>query len=199
MAKDETKNIITKETIEKELKFLNKADIRSSLVMIAVMAVIFVPLSIIPIYIFFSVGRKTILLGICCFLGFLVFLLPIFLNLISLVKAINEAHLLKKGDWFVDTDEVRYKTEEVEHRHTIDVLYFYRYGRVVSGGVERRHTIDVLYFYRYGRVVSGGAEFQLASQDDAFYLVIYKKKKPSIVLHYSQKMYEYREYATVSL
>ena len=184
MAKDETKNIITKETIEKELKFLNKADIRSSLVMIAVMAVIFVPLSIMPIYIFFSVGRKTILLGICCFLGFLVFLLPIFLNLIPLVKAINEAHLLKKGDWFVDTDEVRYKTEEVEHRHTI---------------VEHRHTIDVLYFYRYGRVVSGGAEFQLASQDDAFYLVIYKKKKPSVVLHYSQKMYEYREYATVSL
>ena len=139
--------------------------------MIAVMAVIFVPLSIIPIYIFFSVGRKTILLGICCFLGFLVFLLPIFSNLISLVKAINEAHLLKKGDWFVDTDEVRYKTEEVEHRHTIDVLYFYRYGRVVSGG----------------------ADFQLASQDDVFYLVIYKKKKPSVVLHYSQKMYEYKE------
>ena len=177
MAKDETKNIITKETIEKELKFLNKADIRSSLVLIAVMALIFVPLSIIPIYIFFSVGRKTILLGICCFLGFLVFLLPIFLNLISLAKAINEAHLLKKGDWFVDVDEVRYKTEELEHKHTIDVLYFYRYERVVSGG----------------------AEFQLASQDDVFYLVIYKKKKPSIVLHYSQKMYEYREYATVSL
>ena len=171
MAKNETKNIITKEAIEKELKFLNKADIRSSLVLIAVMALIFVPLSIIPIYIFFSVGRKTILLGICCFLGFLVFLLPIFLNLIPLVKAINEAHLLKKGDWFVDVDEVRYKTEELEHKHTIDVLYFYRYERVVSGG----------------------AEFQLASQDDVFYLVIYKKKKPSVVLHYSQKMYEYQE------
>ena len=40
MAKNETKNIITKEAIEKELKFLNKADIRSSLVLIAVMALI---------------------------------------------------------------------------------------------------------------------------------------------------------------
>ena len=171
MAKDETKNIITREIIEKELKFLNKADIRSSLVLIAVMTLIFVPLSIIPIYIFFSVGGKTILLGSCCFLFFLVFLLPIFLNLIPLVKAINEAHLLKKGDWFVDIDEVRYKTEELEYKHPIDVLYFYRYERVVSGG----------------------AEFQLASQDDAFYLVIYKKKKPRVVLHYSQKMYEYQE------
>ena len=171
MAKNETKNIITKETIEKELKFLNKADIRSSLVLIAVMAVVFLPLSLLPIYIFLSVGRKTILLGICCFLGFSVFLLPIFFNLISLLKSINEAHLLKKGDWFVDIDEVRYKTEEIEHRHTIDVLYFYRYERVVSGGIE----------------------FQLASQDDAFYLVIYKKKKPSVVLHYSLKMYEYQE------
>ena len=171
MAKNETKNIITRETIEKELKFLNKADIRSSLVLIAVMTVFFLPLSILPIYIFFSVGKKTILLGICCFLSFSVFLLPIFFNLIPLVKAINEAHLLKKGDWFVDVDEVRYKTEELEHKHTIDVLYFYRYERVVSGG----------------------AEFQLASQDDVFYLVIYKKKKPSVVLHYSQKMYEYQE------
>ena len=171
MAKDETKNIITRETIEKELKFLNKADIRFSLVLIAVMTVIFVPLSIISIYIFFSVGRKTILLGIFCFLSFSGFLLPIFLNLISLVRAINEAHLLKKGAWFVDVDKVRYKTEEL----------------------QRRHTTYVLYFCRYKRVVSGGADFQLASQDDAFYLVIYKKKKPSVVLHYSQKMYEYRE------
>ena len=171
MAKNETKNIITRETIEKELKFLNKADIRSYLVLIAVMTVIFLPLSILPIYIFFSVGKKTILLGICCFLSFSVFLLPIFFNLISLVKAIKEAHLLKKGDWFVDVDEVRYKTEELEHKHTIDVLYFYRYERVVSGG----------------------AEFQLASQGDAFYLVTYKMKKPSVVLHYSQKLYEYQE------
>ena len=101
MAKNETKNIITKETIEKELKFLNKADIRSSLVLIAVIAVVFLPLSLLPIYIFLSVGRKTILLGICCFLGFSVFLLPIFFNLISLLKSINEAHLLKKGDWFI--------------------------------------------------------------------------------------------------
>ena len=63
MAKNETKNIITKEAIEKELKFLNKADIRSSLVLIAVMALIFVPLSIMPIYIFFSVSKKKYSLG----------------------------------------------------------------------------------------------------------------------------------------
>ena len=171
MAENETKNIITRETIEKELKFLNKAEIRLFLILAVVITVICVPLSTLPIRIFYSDVRKTILLGICCFLGFLVFLLPIFLILIDLLKAINEAHLLKKVDWFVDIDEVRYKTEEAEHKRTIKVLYFYRYERVVSNRVE----------------------FQLTSQDDAFYLVIYKKKKPSVVLHYSQKMYEYQE------
>ena len=171
MAKEETKNIITKETIEKELKALNKADIRSTMVYIAAMTVFFVPLSIIPIYLFFSVPRKTILLGIGCFLGSFVLLLPVLINLFFLAKVINEARLLKQGDWFVDIDQVRYKTQEIKYRHTSNVLYFYRYERVASGGVN----------------------FQLASQDDRFYLVIYKKKKPCVVLHYSQKAYEYHE------
>ena len=108
MAKEETKNIITKETIEKELKALNKADIRSTMVYIAAMTVFFVPLSIIPIYLFFSVPRKTILLGIGCFLGSFVLLLPVLINLFFLAKVINEARLLKQGEWFVDIDQVRY-------------------------------------------------------------------------------------------
>lgn len=171
MPDKETKNILTGEMLKKELAFLNKADMRYSLVLTVAMAVVFVPLSILPLYTFFSAEQKTVLFGIGCFLGCFVLLLPILICLFSLVRAIRDARLLKAGDWFVDVDEVRHKAEELRHKHTEDVLYFSRYGRLVSGGVA----------------------FQLASPGDAFYLVLYNKKKPTAVLHYSQKLYEYRE------
>lgn len=171
MAKEETKNIITRETVEKELKRLNKAEIHAFLVLFIVMTLVCVPVSILLIYGFFSVGRHIVLLGISCFLLSFALLIPVVILLVSLIQAINEKKLLKNGDWLVDVDEVQYKMEEV----------------------ERRHTIKVFYFYKYGRRAAGDVEYQLASQGDAFYLVVYKKKKPRAVLNYSQKLYEYRE------
>ena len=171
MDKKETKNIITRETVEKELTRLNKADIHLSLVLLIFMTVVEVPLSILPICLFFAVGEQMVLLGIGCFLLSFALLIPVVIQLVSLITALNETQLLKNGDWFVDVDELQYKTEEM----------------------ERRHTINVLYFYKHGRVGSDDTEYQLASQGDAFYLVVYKKKKPRVALHYFQKLYEYRE------
>ena len=171
MDKKETKNIITRETVEKELKRLNKAEIHSFLVLFIVMTLVCVPVSILLIYGFFSVGRHIVLLGIGCFLLSFALLIPVVIQLVSLITALNETQLLKNGDWFVDVDELQYKTEEMEQRHTINVLHFYKHGRVVSGDVS----------------------YQLASQGDPFYLVVYKKKKPRVALYYSQKLYEYRE------
>lgn len=164
----QTKNIITKESIYKELRFLNGADIRSACVVLAVMLIIFIPLSIMPIYIFCSIGQKTFLVGLLCFACTLIFLIPIGYWVYSLIKAIAQSKIIKNRAFSIVIDEVSYKQEELEHRHMIKVLYFRQYGRVVSGNTE----------------------YQLASGDDAFYLVIYHTKKPMVALHYSMKMYQ---------
>ena len=164
----ETKNILCAEYIEKELRFLNKANIRSSLALLVAMMIIFIPLSAIMINVFLDLERKTFFTCVFSFGTVLIFFSPILLFLYNLIRALREKQLIKRGEWVVVTDELLYKTEEV----------------------IRRHIETFLFFAQYGKVVTNSTTYQLAEQGDIFYLVMYKKRK-SVLFHYSQKMYEY--------
>ena len=167
----QTKNIITREWVEKELRFYNTADIRSCLVVCSSVALVFIPLTVLCVY-GTSLFFKNIFVKIlsCILIGVLISC-PVWLNLLSLRGFLAEKKRLANGDFEIVTREVLYKSEKLVHRHIEEFLHFKDFKEISVG-----HT-----------------DFQLASAGDLFYLIHYKGEK-SISLFYSCKMYEYREH-----
>lgn len=164
----QTKNIITRELIEKELRFYNTADIKSALVMLGPVSLFFLPITVGFMYgILSSIKIENILFKVV--LALLVGSItssPIWLYLVSLRTALAERRLLLRGEFDVVVREVLYKSEKIVHRHTEEFLHFNDFKEI---SVD--HTT-----------------FQLASQGDIFYIVHYKSKN-YIKLLYSDKMY----------
>ena len=166
----QSKNVITREFIEKELRFYNTADIRSAFLLCAGLALLFVPLTIGIVYGFF-VLFKTVWLKIL--LSVLVGALtsaPVWINLLSLKPSLKERKLLQNGDFDIAVCEVLYKDKKTVHRHTENFLHFVGFKEI---SVEK-------------------VNFDLASQGDEFYIVYYKGLT-DIKLVYSLKMYVFKE------
>ncbi len=51
----------------------------------------------------------------------------------------------------------------------------------------------MIYFSKYGRCIPSGTVFDLASENDEFYLVILDKKNPELEFAYYSMMYDYKE------
>lgn len=165
----QTKNIISREWVAKELLFYNTADIRYALVLCGVFSLFFLPLTVLLIYsicssyenvaleIFFSVILGTISSA------------PIWINILSLRKSFAERKMLKRGEFDVVTREVTDKSEKLIHRHLEEFLCFNDFKETTVD-----HTV-----------------FQLASVGDEFYIVHYKTKN-TIKLLYPAKIYEYK-------
>ena len=165
----QTKNVITRESIEKELRFYNTADIRSTLVLCGALSPLFVLFTVLVVYGFVTL-LKTIWLKIILsvFLGVLTSS-PIWLNLLALGIRLKERKLLRNGDFNIAVCEVQYKDERFVNRHTEKYLHF--------DGFENVSVENVNY--------------DLVSQGDEFYIVHYKGHA-TIKLLYSLKMYEFR-------
>lgn len=162
----QTKNIITREWIEKELRFYNTADIKSRLVLCSVFTVIFLPITIALVYGItksFNIVLAEIVLSI--FIGGITSS-PIWGFFLLIRNALCERKMLARGEFDIVTCDVSYKSQEMVHRHMEEYLHFCGFNKISVG-----HTT-----------------FQLASAGDTFYIVHYKGKK-DIKLFYSAKMY----------
>ena len=165
--KKQTKNIITREWIEKELRFYNTADIKSRLVLCGVFTVILLPITIALIYgILLSLDNVLVKIVLSIFMGAITSS-PIWLSFLLIQNAFCERKMLARGNFDIVTCDVSYKSEEMVHRHMEEYLHFSGFNKISVG-----HTT-----------------FQLTSAGDTFYIVHYKDKK-DIKLLYSAKMYE---------
>ena len=163
----QTKNIITREWVEKELRFYNTADIRSRLVLCSVFTVILLPITIALIWgVVESFDHVLVEIFLSIFMGCITSS-PILHFSLLIREALCEKKMLDRGEFDIVTRDVSYKSEEMVHRHIEEFLYFCEFDKISVG-----HTT-----------------FQLASVGDEFYIVHYKGKK-DIKLFYSAKMYE---------
>ncbi len=164
------KNVIAREFIEKELRFYNTADIRSTLGLCGGLSLLFVPLTIGVVYGFFALLENIWLKILLSVLVGALISAPIWVNLLSLKTSLAERKLLQNGDFDIEVCKVQYKDEKPVQRHTEKFLHFDGFKEVSVGNVN----------------------YDLVSQGDEFYIVHYKGNT-TIKLLYSLKMYDYRE------
>lgn len=165
----QTKNIITREWVEKELRFYNTADIRYTLIVCAALSLLCLPITAICIYGVLSEFQNAFFKIVLCIVVVGVLTAPVWLGLLSLWGSIVERKLLKNGDFDIVTRELLYKEERT----------------------NRRHIDEFFGFDDFDEIKVGHTAFQMASQGDEFYIVHYLTKK-QIKLLYAAKMYEYR-------
>ncbi len=164
------KNILTRDYVERELQFYNKADIRSTLVLSAVMALFFIPFAILGIVLVMAVVDELILKIVLCTLLGTLLSCPCWLHVLALIKHFQEGKQLKNSEFEIVTRKVRDKSEKVVHRHTEKFLSF-----------EDFRDISV-----------GGTTYDLSTYGDVFYIVHYRGKN-EIKLLYPEKMYDFKE------
>ena len=166
----QTKNILTRESIEKELRSYNTADIRSTLALCAALSLLFIPLTVGAVYGIFALLKNTLLKILLSVLIGGLTSAPIWINLLALIRNLRERKLLQNGDYNILVCGVQYKDEKPVHRHTEKFLHFNGFEEVLVENVN----------------------YDIVSQGDEFYIVHYKGHT-TIKLLYSLKMYEYRE------
>ena len=162
----QTKNAITRDFIENELCFYNKADIRSTLTLCGAMSLCFVPLTAGIVYGFFALLEITWLKILLSVLVGGLTSAPIWINLLSLKKSLSERRLLRNGDFDIAVRQVQYKEEKPVQRYTEKFLHFAGFKEISVSSVN----------------------YDFSSQGDEFYIVHYKGSK-EIKLIYSLKMY----------
>lgn len=166
----QTKNIITREWVEKELRFYNNADIKSTLVLCGALSLFFVPLTVGVIWGVVSLLENVWLRVFLSVLIGGIMSAPVWINLLSLRVSLEERKLLLSGDFDIVSREVLYKSEKTSQRHSDYLLHFEGFG---DTSVTR-------------------TQYELASSGDEFYIVYYRSQN-TVKQFYSAKMYEYKE------
>ena len=163
----QTKNVITREIIEKELRFSNTAYIRSTLVLCAGLSLLFVPLTVLAVCVVCGAFTAVLLEIIISVLLGAVLSAPVWINLLCLIPKLKERKLLQNGEFDITVCEVSYKEKKT----------------------VRRHTENVLHFVGFDGASVASTTFDLASQGDEFYVVHYKGLT-GIELLYPLNLYE---------
>ena len=145
----QTKNIITRKTVEKELYLRNKADIRSPLVMCGILLLIFALPTIGIIALIQNIYMKILVAFLLGSGPVVAFLLQLFVLRISF----KERTLLHNGDFEITVHKVQYKDEKLVNRF----------------GAQK-----YLHFGGFKKIAVENANYDLTAQGDAFYLVHYK-------------------------
>ena len=161
MYMDESKKrLITRESCAKQLRTEALLDCRLYAIALVVVSALCLPLG------FWTIKTLSHLIfwGI---VGALIFAAPTACLSALLIRSIVTLRRIGQGRFVIVVDDV---------------------CEIRRGEPERKHTVDVLYFTRYGRYVSGGAEFELTDVRDCYYLVVLEGKSTA-VLAYSQKFY----------
>ena len=166
----ESKNILTRESCQKELVRWAKEKLLSDIVLLAVMLLIFVPLFVACVYVAKNILALEIILALICASAPAFFTYRIVCDIIKL-------RLVKQGAFSITRDTVSRISR----------------GEIPKNYSEGRHTVDAVYFTKHGRCTSLQTPFDLSSVGDEFYLVILHGKKDQIVFAYHSMMYECKD------
>jgi len=94
----------------------------------------------------------------------------------SIPVTISQNKKLKAGNFSVLTDEVLYKQERTVVRH------------------RKYITEKIFHFQKFGDIrIYSNTYYQITSQNDKFYLVVYDPNSKIPQTYYPAKMYEYTE------
>ena len=163
----ESKNILTRESCQKELVRRAKGNLIPDIVLLVFMLLIFVPFFVACIYLAKYIFILGIILALICPIAPAFFVYRIVCDIIKL-------RLAKQGAFSIARDTVsRISRGEIPKKYS-----------------EGRHTVDVVYFTKYGRCTSIRTPFDLTSVGDEFYLVVLHGKKDRIAFAYHSMMYE---------
>ena len=165
----QTKNIITREWVEKELRFYNSAHIKSSVVLFIVVTLIFAPATVAMVYGIDVTFDNTVFKILLSAFVIPILIAPMCIWFVYIVKGLRDKRMLACGSFEIVVADLSYKAEEYIHRRLEEKLYFPGFNKLTVG-----HTA-----------------YQLASAGDSYYLVCYKGRK-KIELFYPQKLYELR-------
>ena len=169
--KKQTKNILKRSDIEKEMREANRIFLRSDLLSFFSLFLITVPLSCLFIYSFFQQAFHVF--GVVSLLCGLFIFAPNAYFAIALFRGIQEKKLLDQGAWGVECDYVTQKTDgEMRYRYrVVKVLYFSKH---------RKHEVD-------------STIFECTDLGDEFYIVVLHGRKRIEKSIYPCKLYEWKE------
>ena len=163
----QTKNVITLEYITEELRFQNRAAIKSARLSVGVIALICIPIAAKIVYeICISIDSLAVKILLSVIVG-TILCAPIGGMLWLLRRVLTEKGMIDRGEFDIVTRDVLYKEERVVQRHTEKYLCF--------GDLD-----DVLV---------GDTVYALADKGDNFYIVHYKNST-RVNLLYSTKTHE---------
>lgn len=168
--KKETKNIITREFIEKELRFFNTAETRSTIGLCGSLSLFLLPLTLVAIYVICYIIENIWLRLLLSALAAMFINAALLVNAWKLRNLMKDKKALERGEFDIVTRKVITKSERMDSHSTNEFLHFNDLKEVAVG-----HTV-----------------FQLACEGDEFYIVYYKNQD-SIELLYPAVMYEYKE------
>lgn len=105
----------------------------------------------------------------------MIVLWPVLLFFVLILTSLSQRKSLKNGNFFVIKDEVIYKEEK-------DI---FRRGHV--------YTEKNLHFQKCGDVKVNSTYYEITSEGDIFYMVVYSKDSVAPQKYYPVKIYEYVE------
>ncbi len=158
-----SKELISRETCQKELVRMAKADVLASAVLLFVILLIFIPLVLMAIYVAKYVLALGVVFALLCAIWPLVLVYKLIYNIMIF-------RLVNRGGFSIVKDTVCSLSK----------------GEVIT----RHSTADVIYFTEHGRYVPPKTVFELASMGDEFYLVVLAAKKREPMLAYPTSMYK---------
>ena len=160
----QTKNIITRQWVKKELLFYNTATLKHTAVGLAAVILLLGFIS----FLLSAFSREgAIVVGL---LGGI----PLIAILVLQIRLFKERKQLQNGAFEIVTRPLLYKDE-----------------KMVGSGRNRRLQ-EMLHFDGFDEVWANHTEYQLCTMDDEFYIVHYKGSKKAEMV-FPLKLYEYKE------
>ncbi len=171
-----TKNIITRESIEKKLYSDNTASLRHTVFVFFVFVLLFGAISAVFIASIFEMPN--VWLGLIPAFIAAAVTVPVWVMLARLIKDFIERKHLKKGDLEIVVCPLLYKSQKEV--------------RIYCNKRIRWQTRSLFHFEGFNEFWASPGMYQNFTWGDEFYLVYYKGSK-KIKLAYSLKLYEYKE------
>lgn len=166
----QTKNIITREFIENELRFYNKADIRSVLLCGGAFALFFIPITVLIVNGIYSEIDNAVLRNVLGIGLGIIFSSPVWGSLLAARHSLSERKKLNGGEVEITLCTLQYKGEKPVQRHIEEYFSF--------GGFDDISVSPTAY--------------SLATPGDEYYIVHYKGSR-QIKQLYSAKTHEYKD------
>ena len=157
----ETKNMITRESVKKDLTFYAKHDLFFHGVTTVVMSLTMLLCSSLLVFLVRYSLVFVLFIAICS--------IPTWIFGFYVIRDIFHLRLVARGGFLIVTDTV--------------------YALAKREPIGRHSVADAIYFKRYGRWIAADTTFGLSSVGDEFYLVVLQNKKKELKMAFHSLMY----------